>query len=127
MTLKIMTPNFFIKPAGQNHDARVMRHCFSLITSKSKFLSKFEKPLKSSKSTHFSMNCLSFSNSKFVRFCLFVCLKGGTVGTSWKSGFQCIKSPNLHLHKQANIRFVNLDYICRKNRCQRVQKQKKNI
>ena len=37
----------FLNPAGQNHDARVMRHCFSLITSKSKFLSKFEKPLNS--------------------------------------------------------------------------------
>ena len=60
------------------------------------------------------MNGLSFSNSKFVRFCLFVCLKGGTVGTFWKSDFQQKKGLNLHLHKQANIKFVNSDYICRK-------------
>ena len=73
------------------------------------------------------MNCLSFSNSKFVRFCLFVCLEGGSVGTSWKSGLQSKKGLNRHLHKQANIKFVNSDYICWKNRCHRVQKQKKII
>ena len=69
------------------------------------------------------MNCLSCSNWNFVRFCLFVCLKGGTV----EYGFQRKKGLNLHLNNHTNIKFVNLEHICGQNRSQRVQKQNENI
>ena len=41
----IVCKNKVINPAGQNLDARVQRHCLSLLSSKSKFRSIFKKSL----------------------------------------------------------------------------------